>query len=156
MIINYDQIKTNLRNGNYKRIGAGSGRIVYDLANGYVLKVVKNKKGIAQNSAEYQIFSTNSSNLFAKIPYVSMNFDFLIMKKADKIENISYVLNYFHVSNTKELFELVEFKNIISKNNLLPADLRRHANWGIINNRPVIIDYGFTKEIRRKYYSTFL
>ena len=35
------------------------------------------------------------------------------------------------------------------------SDLKRVSSWGIIDGRPTIIDYGFTREVREKYYSFF-
>ncbi|HHX11997.1 MAG TPA: hypothetical protein GX731_04185, partial [Clostridiales bacterium] len=48
-IIDFDSIIMNIGKGNYQFIGSGSGRRVYDLGNGYVVKVAKNNRGIAQN-----------------------------------------------------------------------------------------------------------
>lgn len=136
----------------YKYIGSGSSRKVFDLGNGYVVKVAKNKAGIAQNKMEYKISLTDSSNLFAKVIQASENFYILIMEKADKIDNFSYVCDYFKVDNILQLLTLKEFQNLHYKYNLLLNDLRRTSSWGIINGKPVIIDYGFTKEIRERYY----
>ena len=51
----FNQIKLNIKRGYYRYIGSGSGRQVFDLENGYVVKVAKNKAGIAQNKSEYKI-----------------------------------------------------------------------------------------------------
>lgn len=152
---NFDTIIFNLKEGNYRYIGSGSGRRVFDLGNGYVVKVAKNKKGIAQNMAEYQISSTNSSKLFANIIRVSIDFHFLIMEKAEPVQNFSDILKYFKVKSNRELFQLDELTYILSQNNLLQIDLSYTSNWGIIGGCPVIIDYGFTSVVKRKYYQTF-
>lgn len=136
----------------YRYIGSGSSRKVFDLGNGYVAKIAKNRAGIAQNRMEYKISSTSSSKLFAEVMEISNDSSTLIMKKADKIYDFSYVYNYFKVKSIKEVLELKEFQDIHLKYNLLLNDLRRKINWGIINGRPVVIDYGFTKEISRRYY----
>lgn len=153
--INFDIITANIRNGNYRCIGSGSGRRVYDLENGYVIKVAKNRKGIAQNETEYQIAMETRSNIFARITHVSEDYMLLIMEKAERIYHFSYVLNYFNVRNNRELFNIEEFRSIIKKHNLLPVDLCTRVNWGVINNSPVIIDYGFTWHVKRKYYYPF-
>lgn len=136
----------------YRYIGSGSSRKVFDLGNGYVSKIAKNRAGIAQNRMEYKISSTSSSNLFAEVIELSEDSSTLIMQKADRIYNFSYVCYYFKVRNINEVLQLKSFQNIEYRYNLLLTDLRRTSNWGIINKRPVIIDYGFTKEISRKYY----
>ncbi|WP_243175693.1 hypothetical protein [Clostridium gasigenes] len=136
----------------YRYIGSGSGRKVFDLGNGYVIKVAKNIAGIAQNQVEYQISFNDNSNLFAKVIEVSGDFKFLIMKKADTINNFSHVLKYFNVSNSREFIRLKGIQTIQWKYNLLLADLCKKSSWGIIDGIPVIIDYGFTKQVQRRYY----
>lgn len=153
--VNYDGINYNLREGMYRYIGSGSGRRVFDLENGYVVKVEKNRKGIAQNQVEYEIALADQTNIFAKIPNASMDYRFLIMEKAERMRNFSYIFMYFNVRNYRELFYLEPIRYNLNKYNLVPQDLARITSWGIINGRPVIIDYGFTYSVRRRYYSFF-
>lgn len=153
--VNLDMITSNIRKGNYKRIGSGSGRRVYDLENGYVIKVAKNRKGIAQNEVEYQIAMTERTHLFAKVTHVTEDYMLLIMEKAERLNSFYDIWRYFDVRSYRELFYMEEFQYIFQQYNLLPVDLRKIANWGIVNNRPVIIDYGFTWKVKRKYYMPF-
>lgn len=148
----FNNIMFNINNGYYRYISSGSSRDVFDLKNGYVIKIAKNMAGIAQNQYEYFISYYDNSNLFAKVVNVSDDFYFLIMEKADKIDNISDVFKYFNVSSKRELFQLKELQNIKKKYNLLLGDFNRKSNWGIIKGRPVIIDYGFTREVSERYY----
>ncbi|HHX11671.1 MAG TPA: hypothetical protein GX731_02535 [Clostridiales bacterium] len=154
-IIDLDSIIMNIRKGSYQFIGSGSGRRVYDLGNGYVAKVAKNNRGIAQNQAEHHISSSDHSNIFAKTIKVSEDFRLLIMEKAVRIRDFSEVRDFFNVESNRELFQLEEIKSVFPNYNLLLNDLYRSSNWGMINNRPVIIDYGFTQSVRRRYYSPF-
>lgn len=153
--VNLDIITSNIRKGNYKRIGSGSGRRVYDLENGYVIKVAKNRKGIAQNEVEFYIASTDRTNLFARVTHATEDFMLLIMEKAERTNSFYDIWNYFSVRNNRELFQIEEFQYIFNHYNLLAVDLRTLANWGMIGNRPVIIDYGFTRSVKRKYYMPF-
>lgn len=153
--VNFDKIDLHLREGMYRYIGSGSGRRVFDLDNGYVVKVAKNRKGIAQNQVEYKIALSDHSNLFAKILMVSKDYGLLIMEKADRIQSFSYVFKYYNVKSFRELFRLEQIRDNLSQYNLIAKDLTRASNWGIVNNRPVIVDYGFTYLVRRKYYSPF-
>lgn len=143
---------SNIRRGYYRYIGSGSCREVFDLGNGYVAKVAKNMAGLEQNRCEYRISANDNSDLFAKVIRVSHNYEILIMEKAESINNISYVWRYFNVANKRELFNLREFKNLKRRYNLLLGDFDRESSWGIINGKPVIIDYGFTREIMKRYY----
>jgi len=142
----------NMKRVRYRYIGSGSSRRVFDLGNGYVVKVAKNNAGIAQNKMECKISSTDSSNLFAKVIKASDDFYAIVMKKADKIYNFSYVCDYYNVESITDVIKLKKFQNIQYKYNLLLNDLCRTSSWGIINGKPIIIDYGFTREIREKYY----
>ncbi|MDE6748053.1 MAG: hypothetical protein K2K21_03175 [Lachnospiraceae bacterium] len=148
-------IQNKLYTHQYQKLGTGSGRRVYLLDSDYVLKAAFNRKGYAQNQVEAYISQTDDSLIFAKIFFCDPDYRYLIMERADRINNISVIFEYFRVNNLKELFALPELNDIIIKYNLLIADLRRPVNWGLIDSRPVIIDYGFTKMVKRKYYSFF-
>ena len=154
-MIDFDLIILNIRKRNYRYIGSGSGRRVFDLGNGYVVKVAKNHRGIAQNEVEHHISLSDQSNIFAKTIKVSADFRMLIMEKAVRIRDFSEVWKYYNVNNNRELFELEVIKSVFTNHNLLLNDLYRTANWGMINSRPVIIDYGFTQKVKRKYYTFF-
>lgn len=154
MRIDFGYIKTNIEKRSYRLLGAGSGRNVFDLDNGYVVKVAKNRKGLVQNKAEYQIAATNHSRIFARIVAISDDSIYLIMEKAEKVYSIAEVWNYYHVNSNRELFRINEFQDFTKKYNLLYPDLKRASSWGFIKGKPVIIDYGFTKEVS-KYYTMF-
>lgn len=148
-------IQNKLYAHQYLKLGTGSGRRVYQLDSDYVIKAAYNRKGYAQNQVESYISQTDDSPVFAKIFFCDPDYRYLIMERAERISNISVLFEYFNVSSLKELFSLPELNDIIIKYNLLIADLRRPVNWGLIDSRPVIIDYGFTKTVKRKYYSFF-
>lgn len=147
----FNDIRENLKKGNYPRLGMGSGRVVFDLRNGYVIKAAKNRRGIAQNKAECAIAKNDHSNMFAKIIDASEDYHFVIMEKADRVRSISEVWRYYKVRNNRELSGLEPFQKICSKHDLLMSDLYRRMNWGLVKGKPVIIDYGFTKETKKLY-----
>ena len=148
----FNQIMFNIQRGYYRYIGSGSGREVFDMENGYVIKVAKNKAGVAQNKAEYKISFNDNSDLFAKAIEISNDYNLLIMEKADPINNILVIWKYFNVRSKRELFNSKELQNIKREYNLLLGDFARKSSWGMINGRPVIIDYGFTREVKNRYY----
>lgn len=151
---NFDFIllESGLKNREYRYIAEGSGRRVYDLNNGYVVKVAKNPRGTAQNEAEFSISKKSHTKIFSNVLAASKDYRFLIMEKAERIRNIYYVMTYYKVKNVRELYHLKELQEISHDFNLVLRDLGRGSNWGQIDNRPVIIDYGFTMEVRKKYY----
>lgn len=147
----FERIENNLKLGLYHRIGSGSGREVYDLDNGYVIKIAKNKKGFAQNKAEHRISINSKSDLLANIQAVSDDYKYLVMEKAERIYSFSIIWNYFHVRNNRELFRLQAFRDLIENNDLLLPDLYRKTSWGLVEGKPVIVDFGFTREVRKLY-----
>jgi hypothetical protein len=155
MRIDFDHIRQKIDENKYPVIGYGTGRIVYDAENSYVIKVARNDKGIAQNKAEQRIASLDQNSVFAKIIAVSDDSKYLIMEKAEKINSISEVWKHYQVRNNRELFQLEQFRGMMSTYGLLYADLYRKDSWGLIEGRPVIIDYGFTKETRKYYFRGF-
>ncbi len=148
----FKQILFNINTKSYKSIGQGSSRSVYDMGNGKVVKAARNRKGIAQNEVEYRIASDDNFALFAKVRAVSAGFQFLIMDKAKDIEDMSFVWDFFYVNNNRELYQ--KLRKVSSKYNLLVQDFGRAVNWGQINGKPIIIDYGFTRQVRKRYYNT--
>ncbi len=152
MKFDLEEILSNLRDNKFSYIGSGSGRHVFDLGNGYVVKAAKNRKGFAQNKVEYQIAQDSHSSLFAEIIQVSDDYGLLIMERAHRVKEMKEVWKYFHVHSNSELARVTEIRRICEKYNLLFADLRRTSSWGWVNDKMVIIDYGFTGSVRRKYY----
>lgn len=148
----FRRVSYNLARGRYRYIGKGSGRIVYDLGNGKVVKSAKNMKGIAQNIEEYRIALADDSGMFARVYDISGDYRYLIMDKANGVRDISQIWSFFHVKNNNELYQLRILQEISFRYDLLIRDLGRAVNWGLINGRPVIIDYGFTRDVRRRYY----
>jgi hypothetical protein len=148
----FSRIASNINRGGYRFIGKGSGRVVFDLGNGKVVKAAKNIKGIAQNMEEYRIALTDDSGLFARIWDVSEDYRFLIMDKAERIRDISHVWDYFGVGSNSGLYQVKKLRDVTEKYNLLINDFGRVVNWGEIGGRPMIIDYGFTRQVRRRYY----
>lgn len=152
MNIDFANIENKILRKEYKIIGKGSGRIVYDLENGYVVKVAINAKGFAQNHAEHYLYSDDKTGIFARILHVEENHKYIIMEKAEKIRNLSPVRNHFKVKSNKELFKIKTISDMQVKYNLNIADLRRSSSWGLINDIPVIIDYGLTRAVFDEHY----
>ena len=148
----YDVIKYKLRNGFCRYIGGGSSREVFDLGNGYVIKIAKNKAGIAQNKAEYRISEYDGDYIFARVIQEFNDCESIIMRKAKKVKNISRVYEYFGVDSKEEFNRCYEIRRIKNEYNLVFGDLNRKSSWGIIDGNMVIIDYGFTHKVQKKYY----
>lgn len=69
----------------YAEIGAGYHRMVFDLKNGYVLKVATTKSGIKNNKNEAEIYRTFNSHLRSNLAkVVDSGYGWIIMEKIDK------------------------------------------------------------------------
>lgn len=154
MGIDFDHIRKNIEEQKYPIIGAGTARIVYDCKNGYVVKAAKNNKGFVQNKAEKEIEAKDTDHIFAKVLACSEDYKYLVMEKAERINSIAEVWKFYNVRNNRELFQQDSFKDLYIKYNLLYPDLCRQNSWGLVDGKPVIIDFGFTRETR-KYYTQF-
>lgn len=152
MDINFDEIIFKIHSGEYKPVGFGSCRRVYDMNNGCVVKVARDIRGIDQNRAENDIYNTRKSNFFARVEAVSNDYKLLIMVKAGKIRNMKQVLQYYRVRNINALVRTNHFIEDIMDHKLSKGDLVRVSSWGIVDSIPVMIDYGLTRSIYIKYY----
>jgi hypothetical protein len=152
MTVDFDEIMLNLRRRAYRQIGSGSGRNVYDIGDGYVAKVARNRKGLAQNEAEYEISVADESGLFANIIDATPNLRITIMEKAVPLHSFSTVWRYFGVRSNRQLYNIPLIQSTMARHSLIFPDLCRAQNWGVVNGRPVIIDYGFTTSVNRRYY----
>ncbi|MHB1314186.1 MAG: hypothetical protein ACYCX2_01725 [Christensenellales bacterium] len=155
MEVDFEWIQAGIEKRAFAYIGTGSARTVYDLNNGTVVKAAKNKRGVAQNRAEYRISKADESNLLAKTLHISLDHRYLIMEKAGPVDGFHEVLDYFRVQSSRQLFSLDRFRSLRRNHALLLNDFRRPANWGVIGGRYVIVDYGFTDDVRRRYYRMF-
>ncbi|MDF2985632.1 MAG: hypothetical protein K0R50_1142 [Eubacterium sp.] len=152
MDYNSQDIINKIRNGEYKLIGSGSCRVVFDLNNGYVVKIAKDVRGIEQNNSEYSIYNSHKSHFFAEVPSISEDGRMLIMSKAKRIKNIRTVYSYYKVRGIDSLVKLDNLSEDLLNNDLGRGDIRRPSSWGFIDGVPVIIDYGLTHKIFKKYY----
>ncbi|WP_455715897.1 hypothetical protein [Anaerosporobacter sp.] len=143
-IIDFEVIKKELRHGTYIYIGSGSSRSVFDLNNGYVVKAAINRGGIYQNKVEYNVYNQEHTALFAPILTMSEDAMFLIMKKGEKLLSLSQVIQYYDVRDMRQLVERPYFVDIRRKYGLARGDLVRRSSWGIVDEVPVLIDYGYT------------
>ena len=72
------------------KIGSGSSRVVFSVDNEKVLKVAKNKKGVAQNQEEMQDWRQSYYGCFAKVYDASEDGIFLEMQAARRAKNSDF------------------------------------------------------------------
>ena len=151
---------------NFKCIGKGTGRYVYSLNDKYVLKLAKNKKGIAQNLVEINIHKTrNYDDITANIIEYDINGVYTIQEKAhiiteDKFKDITrmqlrgflyYLRHNMKWDGHNHIF-YDKVNSLIKKFDLDRFDVTNESSWGIINNNVVLVDYGLNLDIARNLY----
>jgi hypothetical protein len=180
------------------KIGGGSSRVAFiipDNGRDTVLKVAKNKKGVAQNEAEVDILTDGYvGKMDIVIPLIDYDKENpqptwlqteLAQKASEKklcelmkcgtLSNlVSYAGNILGNKNTlstwglsyakkhveslspedKEIFigYANELAMLVSSTSLDIGDFDRAANWGIYNNKPVVIDLGYTESVAKLYW----
>lgn len=152
MNIDFDRIRSDIHSRKFQFLGSGAGRRVYDMGNGYVVKIAKNGFGIRQNRNEYQLSLTYQGELLAKVISVSEGYRMLIMQAAMALQGMKPVLDYFHVRTSRGLTNVPDLVDFAKKHHLVMREFIVSRNWGLIGNKPIIIDYGFIKRRRRRRF----
>lgn len=140
---------------NLNYIGKGSGRKVYAIDENYVIKIPRNSSGVLQNKVENNIYNTANENLKEYLcPIVFYSNDIIIMKRALPLNSFitNRGLNMLEILNSRKRNEFFkEMKPLLKYYDLLYEDIIAISSWGLLNNKPVLIDYGCTNKIYNKY-----
>ena len=162
-----------------KPIGQGSGRIVLALNNDRVLKLAKNRPGMYQNLFENSFYQDQKNPVLAPVLDCSRSGSWLIARRAKKLSEKAIskstgldpvivedgIYHMFQPDKSpgqerptaymlpkqtefgQNLFRLLDTE-------LDTEDIADFGNdqYGLIDEKPVVIDYGLSKEIGEKYY----
>ncbi|SDN18602.1 hypothetical protein SAMN04487897_10260 [Paenibacillus sp. yr247] len=126
----------------YEEIGAGLYRIVFDLKNGFVLKVAVSKTGIKNNKNEAEIYKKFKSSLRSHLAKViDHGYGWIIMEKVDQKvsqndENREKVLKL----RKKFLRRGMRASDIISSSSKEPK--WKNIRYREKDNLIIFIDYG--------------
>lgn len=159
-----------------KELAKGSARVVFDF-NSSVIKIAKNQKGIEQNQVEIAIGLTkpdcvpnlisfddnNSWSVFEKVDTITKEeFEELSQTTLPKLHDVlkykkdrirkNIEIDYKkeqQIQNNKLLNELA---GLIENFNLSVGDMVRISSWGKKNGKVLLIDFGLTSDIYKKYY----
>lgn len=165
---------------NLTPIASGSGRYVFGIDNEKCLKLAKNKKGVAQNEAEYNAGSDRyAASVLAKVYDCDENFLWIEMQLCKKVtpnifkQVMGYDFNFYLqclnsiVGNGRQTPEIVdalssedvfaEFTNEMSDAimnwDISFGDLKRLSSYGISNGEILLVDYGLNDEVYNNFYS---
>jgi hypothetical protein len=167
-----DRIK--FANEHLEKVGEGSSRVVFKFKD-KILKLSKNKKGLAQNIQESLpnmrrdcVNKVLASDIDGK--WIVVNFAEKITRKefekltGMKFDDFSESLFYKFNNETatkkpskyeeicqNELFDCVV--NLVKDNDLQIGDINRISSWSKVNNKAVLTDYGLSRDIYEKFYA---
>lgn len=173
--------KIKYANSKLKRIGSGSSRIVYAIDDKKVLKLAKNEKGIAQNEIEADYLLQDwYGDIIAKVFEKDDRYRWLISERCKKItqnefkqyfgvdceEFRKYLLygvgkrDYSGLPQKTTIDKLnnndfaTELLNMFSDFDMTSVtnDYARIANYGKIDNKIVLSDYGLTYTVYKSHY----
>jgi hypothetical protein len=115
-------------------LGHGVFRIVYDLGNGYVLKVAIRKSGISCNNKEFNIYKNSPQHLQKRLcPVKEYGHGWIIMKKMTRKVSMA------ERSHRRQISELArEFLAY----GIEPRDLKKDNLASSSKGDIVIVDYG--------------
>lgn len=118
----------------YKMIANGSHRIVYDLGNNNVLKIVISNKGYKNNKIEDSLYRNCPPELQKHLcPVKDFGQGWIIMEK----------MTPGIPSNEEYAKKLIQLKNKFLKYGIIAADIAKTTNLSLSNDKEiVVIDYG--------------
>ncbi|CAH0174140.1 hypothetical protein SRABI96_01269 [Peribacillus sp. Bi96] len=124
----------------YKMIGHGFNRVVYDLNNGYILKIALSEVGLISNANEAYIYNNCNEEVKKYIcPVKEHGTGWIIMKKVDT--NVPLAI--------KEYTKLINLGLKFLRYGIIPIDLRLDNVGYNENDEMVVIDYGlFTMDLK--------
>lgn len=124
----------------------GSGRLCIPLDEKWVLKIARNKKGLAQNLFEaecYKYSSIYEKRYLAKVKDWCKEGTWLIQQR---VKPLSLKKG---VELRDELSKKHSFKNMIRRLSIHSSDVDQ---IGIVNNQYKVFDYGLSIQIAKTYY----
>lgn len=126
-------------------IGEGISRAVYAINNDYIFKIAKDLDGDYQCKVEHYIYKHARRRLKSYLcPVIWYRKGMIVMPRAIPMSSI---INepYIDISkvrrNRDSYRELIELSE---RYDLFFEDIVSTSSWGLLNNIPVLIDYGCT------------
>lgn len=159
-----------------KHLSSGSSRVIYVMDDGVVLKLAKNKKGLAQNKAEAnpeikskyinKTLAADKDGIWKTSPYLEK----ITEKDFEELTGINFkdfgaALSYGlqdvagdSEEKPKGFGEIAKseiYKDLVAigkKWDLMPGDLERISSWCKDKDHPVVVDIGLTRKIFDEFY----
>ena len=167
----YDD-RVELAGKEFEELGVGSSRIIFKMSDSLVLKVAKNEKGIYQNASEMEIHSPCLNNVLAadtEGKWVIVRFtDSMSADEFEEAVGIPFKTfgsaifyranNEKHEDKPRDYDEIIEHPlfvcifDLVMDYELQAGDVLKISSWGMLEGKPVLRDFGLTKDIYAEYY----
>lgn len=133
-----DEVKSR-----FQFLGEGICRAVYGIDEYFVAKFATCLDGFDQNSMENRIYKNEGRRYIRYLcPVIWHRPGMLVMLRAVQMTKISP--NAVFDINTVSREAYRDLSSLSKKYNLLFEDILSASSWGILDGRPVLIDYGCT------------
>lgn len=127
----------------FRYLGEGISRAVFQVDNKHAAKFATCLDGIDQCALENQIYNFDWQRYGRYLcPVIWYHPGMIVMPKALPIKPI-YPHRKFNIDSLGP-GAYDDLKSLSRKYNLLFEDITSPSSWGILGNRPVLIDYGCT------------
>jgi hypothetical protein len=164
--------RIELAEENFDKLGEGSSRTIFQISDSLVLKIAHNEKGLAQNEAEMGLKSPCINNVLVadtEAKWIIVRFT-ETMSEEDFKDTIGVPFKTFmkalyfkhnneiHDDRPDDYDEIVQnpFFKCISKtaleHDLQIGDVAKTSSWGLLDGKPVLRDFGLTKDVFIDYY----
>jgi hypothetical protein len=137
----------------FQFLGEGISRAVFAVNDDYVIKVAKGREGLYQNKVEKYVFTHSGKDLRKYLcPIIWFKPDMLVMPRAVPLSFFTSkkYLDIKKIRSEPEAFE--DLKLLTKRFYLFYEDIVSVSSWGLLDNKPVLIDYGCTNERGDIYY----
>ncbi|MDD3223832.1 MAG: hypothetical protein PHX70_03835 [Clostridium sp.] len=140
----------------YEFLGQGASRIAYGIDDNYVIKISKNRTGKYQCKTEHFIYNDLKPEYKKYFcPVIWYKPGMIAMMRANsftKILGIKHgsIFDYTTIKRNSVFFKNI--KKIASHYDLLYPDIKTISSWGILDDKPVLIDYGCTNSLYDRYF----
>lgn len=146
----------NVLKNKYMFLGEGASRLVLAIDDNYVVKLSKGKTGNYQCKTENYIYSNiREQNKKYFCPIIWYKKGMVVMPRAVPFSQIvghrhGSVFEFTNIKPTSAFFQNI--KKIAKHYDLLYPDIKAISSWGLLDNKPVLIDYGCTNKLYDNYF----
>ncbi len=160
----------------YKVLGRGSSRKVFELDADHVMKLATDQAGVDQNLVESHVAQKFHDLPITRVHYVAPKGVFLVVDLAHELNEEHFksqfglefqrfcrvISVYKQTRDTQTFWEVVSaYPNLehllksLQSHGLLMGDLGSPSQWGDFKNKPVLLDYGATQDVWDKHYKRY-